>query len=123
MLVFGKLKWVVFGCRHLLESRGVHDVVYAVEGPHQPVAITDVTKEKPHVGGLRVIEEFLLKLVLLELVTGKDHHTTRPVMVEEREEQTLAERAGASRDENACVGDSWAGIHRIAAEESDIRRR
>ena len=83
----------------------MHDVVHAIEGPHELVAVTDGTPEKTLTLRLRMVEKPLLELVLLEFVSGEDHDTPRLVLVEQREEQPLAKGTGAAGDEDVRLGE------------------
>ncbi|GAA3128941.1 hypothetical protein GCM10020001_058260 [Nonomuraea salmonea] len=87
---------VVLGGVDLLERGGVDDVVDAVHGAGEAVAVAYVADEPAQA---LVVAEQLLALVLLELVAGEDHQAAHPQRVERVADERLAEGPRASGDQ------------------------
>ncbi|GAA2881030.1 hypothetical protein GCM10020220_083930 [Nonomuraea rubra] len=96
-LVRDVLERVVLGGVDLLERGGVHDVVDAVHGAGEPVAVADVADEPAQPF---VVAEELPGLVLLELVAGEDHQAADRERVECVTDERLAEGPRSSGDQN-----------------------
>ncbi len=87
---------VVFGHRHMLQRRGVHDIIDAVESLAQARPIAHVADEIAHAA----LVEDLRHLELLQFVTRIDDHAARLVARQHRLHELLAERPGAAGDQD-----------------------
>ena len=101
-----ELPRVVLGGVDLLERGCVDDVVDAVHGPVEAVAVADVADEPAQP---RVVAEQLAALVLLELVAAEDHDPLGVVVLQGLGDERLAERAGATGDEDRGAGENGRG--------------
>src|SRR5262249_13433050 len=114
-----ELERVVLGRRHLLQRRGVDDVVNPLEGALEPILVAHVAQEEAQ--DLALGAELLRHGELLELVAAEDDDPPWGGVLQQQAGQLVAERPGAAGDEDGLAAEELTVQDAINHESLRVR--